>query len=160
MNNDEFIYAVKRNSNRLYLIALTFTKNHYDAEDIVQNTFLKLIKYNKAFKSDGHMDNWLTAVCINESKDYLKSFFRKNSTSLEDAKELYTFDKPKDFDLFTAVMSLPKKERTVIHLFYYEDLSIKEIAVVMKISESSVGTRLHRARKHLKEILGDEWINE
>ncbi|MBQ9531059.1 MAG: sigma-70 family RNA polymerase sigma factor [Eubacterium sp.] len=160
MNNDEFIYAVKRNSNRLYLIALTFTKNHYDAEDIVQNTFLKLMKQNKTFESEKHMDNWLTAVCINESKDYLKSFFRKNSTSLEDAKELYTFDKPKDFDLFTAVMSLPKKERTVIHLFYYEDLSIKEIAVVMKISESSVGTRLHRARKHLKEILGDEWINE
>ena len=160
MNNDEFIYAVKRNSNRLYLIALTFTKNHYDAEDIVQNTFLKLMKQNKAFESEKHMDNWLTAVCINESKDYLKSFFRKNSTSLEDAKELYTFDKPKDFDLVTAVMSLPKKERTVIHLFYYEDLSIKEIAVVMKISESSVGTRLHRARKHLKEILGDEWINE
>lgn len=160
MNNDEFIYAVKRNSNRLYLIALTFTKNHYDAEDIVQNTFLKLIKQNKAFESDGHIDNWLTAVCVNESKDYLKSFFRKNSTSLEDAKELYTFDKPKDFDLFTAVMSLPKKERTVIHLFYYEELSIKEIAALMKISESSVGTRLHRARKHLKEILGDEWINE
>ena len=160
MNNDEFIYAVKRNSNRLYLIALTFTKNHYDAEDIVQNTFLKLIKQNKSFESDGHIDNWLTAVCVNESKDCLKSFFRRNSTSLEDAKEIYTFDKPKDFDLFTAVMSLPKKERTVIHLFYYEELSIKEIAALMKISESSVGTRLHRARKHLKEILGDEWINE
>ena len=160
MNNDEFIYAVKRNSNRLYLIALTFTKNHHDAEDIVQNSFLKLIKQNKNFESDGHIDNWLTAVCINESKDYIKSFFRRNSTSLEEAKELYSFDKPKDFDLFTAVMSLPKKERTVIHLFYYEELSIKEIAALMKISESSVGTRLHRARKHLKEILGDEWINE
>ncbi len=160
MNNDEFIYAVKRNSNRLYLIALSFTKNHYDAEDIVQNVFLKLMNCKKEFESSGHIDNWLTAVCVNESKNLLKSFFRKNGTSLDEAKELYTFDKPRDFDLFNAVMWLPKKERTVIHLFYYEELSIKEIAAVLKISESSVGTRLHRARKHLKDILGDDWINE
>ena len=160
MNNDEFISAVKRNSNRLYLIALTFTKSHCDAEDIVQNTYMKLLKYKGNFESPKHLDNWLTAVCVNEGKDCIKSFFRKNSTSLEDAKELYTFDKPKDFDLFNAVMSLSKSERRVIHLFYYEELTIKEIAALLKISETSVGTRLHRARKHLKEILGDDWINE
>lgn len=160
MDQNELISAVQRNSNRLYRIALSFTKNHHTAEDIVQNTFLKLMRQNRDFETEAHMDNWLTAVCVNESKDHLKSFFRKNGTSLEDAEELYTFDKPKDLDLFNAVMSLPKKERTVVHLFYYEELSIKEIADVIKIRESAVGTRLHRARKHLKEMLGDDWINE
>jgi RNA polymerase sigma-70 factor (ECF subfamily) len=160
MEQNELISAVQRNSNRLYRIALSFTKNHHWAEDVVQNTFLKLMKQNRAFESEGHLDNWLTSVCVNECKDHLKSFFRKNGTSLEDAGELYTFDRPKDIDLFNAVMSLPKNERTVIHLFYHEELSIREIAILLKIRESAVGTRLHRARKHLKEKLGDDWINE
>ena len=155
-----FENAVKRNSRRLYLIALTFTKNHYDSEDIVQNVFVKLWKHNKTFETDNHIDNWLTAVCINESKNCLKSYFRKNTTDLESISELYSFDSKEDIDIFTAVMSLPKNERTVIHLFYYEDLSIKQIAEHLSIKESLVGTRLFRARKSLKRILGDEWINE
>lgn len=57
-------------------------------------------------------------------------------------------------------MSLPLKERTVVHLFYYEDLSINSISGVLRVKESAVKTRLFRARKRLKEILGDEWINE
>lgn len=57
-------------------------------------------------------------------------------------------------------MRLSKKERTVIHLFYYENLSIKDIAEMLKIKESAVKTRLSRARVNLKEQLGDEWIDE
>lgn len=57
-------------------------------------------------------------------------------------------------------MSLPKKERTVIHLFYYEDVSIKDMAEMLEIKESAVKTRLHRARQKLKNTLGDEWIYE
>lgn len=159
MTNDSFIYAVKRNNQRLYMIALSFTKNHADAEDILQNTFLKLWKYNGNFENDEHIDKWLTRVCINESKNYIKLPFRKNA-NLDDANELYTFDKTKDFDVFNAVMSLPKKERTVIHLFYYEDLTVNEMAKMLDLKESAVKTRLHRARNKLKEILGDEWVNE
>lgn len=160
MNNDDFIYAVKRNNQRFYLMALSFTKCHADAEDIIQNVFLKLWKYDKGFENDEHIDKWLTAVCINESKNYIKSPFRKHTTVLDEAKNLYAFDKIQDYDLFMAVMSLPKRERTVIHLFYYEDMSIKEIAKMLKIKEPTVKTILHRARKSLKEKLGDEWINE
>lgn len=111
MTNDSFIYAVKRNNQRLYMLALSFTKSHYDAEDILQNVFLKLWKYNEIFENQEHMDKWLTRVCINESRNYIKLPFRKNTT-LDDAKELYTFDKSEDYDVFNAVMSLPKKERS------------------------------------------------
>lgn len=152
--------AVKRNSQRLYRIAFMFTKNHFDAEDVVQTVFLKLFHQKKTFETNEHMDRWLTAVCVNESKNLLKSFFRKNAVSFDEVHEGYTFDSPKNQDLFRAVMALPKNERVAVHLFYYEDLSIKEIASVLKISESATGTRLHRARKHLKEMLGDDWINE
>lgn len=159
MTNDSFIYAVKRNNQRLYMIALSFTKSHDDAEDILQNVFLKLWKHSGEFENNEHIDKWLTRVCINESKNYIKLPFRRNTT-LNDARDMYTFDKPRDFDVFNAVMSLPKKERTVIHLFYYEDMSIKEMAKMLEIKESAVKTRLHRARQKLKETLGDEWINE
>ncbi len=160
MERSEFNNAVERNSQRLYRIAFMFTKNHYDAEDIVQNVFLKLFRQQKPFESDAHIDRWLTVVCVNESKNVLKSFFRKNTVSFDEAKDIYTFDSSENQDLFRALMSLPKKEREVVHLFYYEDLSIKEIASLLKISEASVGTRLHRSRKRLKEFLGDDWINE
>lgn len=160
MKNDEYICAVKRNSNRLYLIAISFTKSHHAAEDIVQDTFVKLWNGDKDFTDNEHIDKWLTAVCVNKSKDYVKaSFFRKN-TDLDDAMDLYTFDSADSMDIFNAVMSLPQKERTVIHLFYYEDMPVKEIAELIKAKESTVRTRLARAREKLKTILGDDWINE
>lgn len=160
MTNDDYISAVKRNSQRLYMLALSFTKNHSDAEDIMQDVFLKLLRHNKSFNNEEHLDKWLTVVCVNESKNYIKSPFRKNTVLLDEAKDLYTFDTVNDYDIFKSVMSLPKKERTVIHLFYYEDLPVKEISKMLKIKESAVKTRLSRGRKHLKEMLGDELIYE
>ncbi|MGN1421275.1 MAG: RNA polymerase sigma factor [Eubacterium sp.] len=160
MTNDDYISAVKRNSQRLYMLALSFTKNHSDAEDIMQDVFLKLLKHNKPFNNEEHIDKWLTVVCVNESKNYIKSPFRKNTVLLDEAKDLYTFDTVNDYDIFKSVMSLPKKERTVIHLFYYEDLPVKEIAKMLKINESAVKTRLNHGRNHLKEMLGDELIYE
>lgn len=159
VTNDSFIEAVKRNNKRLFMIALSYTKSHEDAEDILQNVFLKLWKYGEEFNDNEHMDKWLTRVCVNECKNYIKLPFLKN-TNLDDAKELYTFDKPKDFDIFNALMSLPKKERTAIVLFYYEDMTTKEIAQLLKTKEPTVKTRLRRARMKLKDILGEDWIYE
>lgn len=160
MRNDEYICAVKRNSNRLYLIALSYLQNHHDAEDVMQEVLLKLWKTNKLFTDDVHMDKWLTITCVHKCKDRFKSPFVINNVALEEAKELYTFDTVVNFDIFNAVMSLPEKERLVVHLFYFEDMQINEIAEIVKCRPSAVKTRLHRARTHLKNILGDEWINE
>ena len=160
MTNDEYIKAVKRNSNRLYLIALSYLQNHYDAEDVMQDVLLKLWKTDKAFNDDVHMDKWLTVSCIHKCKDRFKSPFVKKTTALDEVKELYTFDSIRSLDVFNAVMSLPKKERLAVHLFYFEDMQINEIAEVLKCKPSAVKTRLYRARNHLKEILGDDWINE
>lgn len=159
MTEENFIDCVKRNHQRLFLISLSFTQNHNDAEDILQNVFLKLWKYDKPFENDNHIDKWLTAVCVNESKNQIKHPFKKRSVPFEDLKEAYAFEEDSSYDLFNAVMRLPAKERIVIHLFYYEDMPVKDIAKLLKIKESAVKTRLHRARKELKEHLGDEWIN-
>ena len=76
MTDDDFMQAVKRNNQRLFLIALSFTKSSYDSEDILQNVFLKLWKYPKSFSNSEHLDKWLTVVCVNESKNYIKSPFK------------------------------------------------------------------------------------
>ncbi|MCM1364569.1 MAG: sigma-70 family RNA polymerase sigma factor [Faecalibacterium sp.] len=159
MTEDEFIRAVKRNNQRLFLIALSFTQNKTDSEDIIQNVFLKLWN-QKEFESEEHIDKWLTRVTANESKNFIKSPFRKRRASLDEFEDTYTFDKDKNKDLFNAVMSLPTKLRTVVHMFYYEDMTVKDIAEVLRLKESAVKTRLHRARTQLKQMLGDDWNNE
>lgn len=160
MDSNDFEQAFERNNKRLFLIALSFTANQYDAEDILQKTFFKLLQTKTEFESDEHIDKWLTFVTVNESKNLLKSAFRRKSTDFEEYSAIYSFDCEKSEDLFNAVMALPKKLRTVIHLFYYEDLPIKEIADMLNIKQSAVKTRLCRAREQLKIELGDDWNDE
>lgn len=160
MTNEKFISAVRENNQRLFLIALSYTKSREDSEDILQNVFLKLWNYTKSFEDETHLNKWLTVVCVNESKNFLKSPFRKRRSELTELSSEYYFDSAEKQDVFDAVMSLSQKERTVTHFFYYEEKSIKEISQILKISETSVKTRLFRARKNLKNYLGDEWINE
>ena len=160
MDSNEFERAFERNNKRLFLIALSFTANQYDAEDILQSTFTKLLKTKTEFKNDEHTDKWLTLVTVNESKNLLKSAFRKKNADFEEHVTTFSFESEKSEDLFNAVMSLPKKLRTVIHLFYYEDMPIKEIADMLNIKQSAVKTRLCRAKEQLKNKLGDDWNDE
>lgn len=160
MTENEFISIVKKQNRRIYLIALSITQNSSDAEDVMQNVFIKLWKYTKPFHDEEHLNKWLTAVSVNESRDYIKNPFRKRRLPLDDAVNISVLDKTENIDLFRAVMSLDTKDRTIIHLFYYEDMRIADIADILKIRESAVKTRLFRARGRLKSILGDEWINE
>ena len=155
MEQTEFRRAVERNSHRLFLLALSFTKNRADAEDVLQDVFLKLWTRTAPFESEEHMDKFLTCVCANTCRNLLRSPFRKRRTA-EEAPEAYTFDSPEDRDLFDAVAALPARERTVVHLFYYEDMSVMEISETLRIGRSAVKTALHRARNHLKERLKED----
>ncbi len=160
MDNNSYIDAVKRNNKRIYLIAFSYLKNQHDAEDVLQDVFLKLWKTKKEFECDEHIDKWLTINCISRCKDYFRLSFFNKTDSLDEVKALYSFDSNEKLDVINSIMSLPQKERIVIHLFYYEGMSINDIADVLKTNPSTVKTRLRRAKIHLKEDLGDDWINE
>ena len=160
MTQTEYVQAVERNNRRLFLIALSFLRNRTDAEDALQDVFLKLWSRKQPFEDEEHTDKYLTRVCVNVCKNMLRSPFRKRCTDIDDAQSLYTFDSTEDYDLFCAVMSLPLRERTVVHLFYYEDLPVREIAETLRASESAVKTALHRARNHLKNCLKEEGNRE
>lgn len=159
MTEEKFIHAVKRNSQRLFVIAFSYLKNKHDAEDALQNTFLKLWKSKIEFNDDLGIDKWLTKVLINDCKNFFNLSFRQNK-SIEEVYDVSTFDKYFNVDLYNAVMSLNKKERLCVILFYYDDLTISDISKVTGIKESTVKSLLKRSRNKLKLKLGDEWIYE
>lgn len=146
--------------SHLYRIAFNICKNREDAEDIVQDTFVQYHISNKEYDDESHIRAWLMRVTINKSRNTLRSFWRKHRQSLESYMEELNFPDSQSEELFEAVMKLPEKQRTVIHLFYYEDYSIKEIADILKLSESNVKTRLTRGRAMLKEQLKEAWNDE
>ena len=144
----------------LYAAAFNVCKNAEDAEDVVQDTFIQYYSLKKEFESEEHIRAWLLRVTINKAKNMNRTFWRRNKQSLEDYMETLSFETPESGELFEAAMNLPEKYRIVIHLFYYEDYSIHEIAGILKLSESNVKVRLSRGRSLLKEKLQEEWEND
>ena len=147
--------AVRRNSQRVFLIALSFTRNRADAEDAMQNVFLKLWKHREKLEDRTHIDKWLTRVTVNECRSLLRS--RRDVVSYEEIEELCAAPSfSREQDLLYAVLQLPKDQRTVIHLFYYEELSVREIAELLHLTQGAVKKRLSRAREALRNRLKED----
>lgn len=151
---------VEMYKDNIYAAAFNICKSAADAEDVVQDTFLQYYMTKKEFDDEKHIRYWILRVAINKAKNIQSSFRRKNEMSLEDYVETLTFETPESRELFEEVMKLPEKYRVVIHLFYYEDYSIKEIAKILRVTESSVKVRLSRGRAKLKDALKEDWEDE
>lgn len=159
MSDDEFTQAVKQYSDTLFRVCYSCCKNRSDAEDLLQNVFLKLYRRDKPFSGDEHIRNWLIRVAVNECRSYLaSSWHRRVICSIDDenfAEEGIVFELPEQSELFLAVRSLPPKYRMVVHLYYYEDYSVSEIADMLGIKETTVQTQLMRAREKLRKKLSE-----
>jgi RNA polymerase sigma-70 factor (ECF subfamily) len=151
---------VEMYKDNIYAAAFNICKSAADAEDVVQDTFLQYYMTKKEFDDEKHIRYWILRVAINKAKNIQSSFRRKKEMSLEDYVETLTFETPESRELFEEVMKLPEKYRVVIHLFYYEDYSVKEIAKILRTTESSVKVRLSRGRAKLKDSLKEEWEDE
>jgi len=151
---------IEEYKNHLYVAAFSICKNAEDAEDVIQDTFVQYYTTKKEFDNEQHIRAWLIRVAINKAKNVNRTFWRMNKVSLEDYMETLTFETPESKDLFETVMKLPEKYRIVIHLFYYEDYTINEIAKILNLSLSNVKVRLSRGRAMLKEVLKEEWEDE
>jgi RNA polymerase sigma-70 factor (ECF subfamily) len=158
MDSEEYIRIAEKYADVVYRATISYCKNKNDAEDAVQNTFLKLLKTDVQFNDEEHIRRWLISVSINECKNIWKSFWHRKVTSLEDLEQEPLYIESDRQELFSEIMRLPPKYRVVVHLYYYEGYSVKEIAKIVNISESNVQIRLMRARNKLKERLED--INE
>lgn len=150
----------ERYQDNLYILAFNVCKNAEDAKDVVQDTFMQYHMIKKEFEDEQHIRAWLIRVAVNKAKNINRTFWRKNKISLEEYMDTLEFATPASGELFETVMHLPEKYRIVVHLFYYEDYTIHEIADILKLSESNVKVRLSRARMLLRETLQEEWKND
>ncbi len=151
---------IERYQHNLFVAAFQVCKNREDAEDIVQETFIQYHTSNKEFESEEHIRAWLLRVAMNKAKNVNLTFWRRNRQPLEDYIETLTFETEAAGELFETVLKLPEKYRMVLHLFYYEEYSIQEIAGVLKLSEGNVKARLSRGRKMLRDVLKEEWEDD
>lgn len=119
-----------------------------------------IIQQKKEFESEQHVRAWLMRVAVNKAKNVNRTFWRRNKVSIEEYMETLTFETPEAETLFETVMQLPEKYRIVIHLYYYEDYAVSEIADILKLSESNVKTRLSRGRGMLRKALKEDWNDD
>lgn len=131
----------------LHKICLIHLQNKEEVKDVLQNTFIKLLYHAPSFCDYEHEKRWLIRVAINECKNHQKKYWNKQVTLQDD---LIVATKGEDVHFLYTIQMLPFSERNILHLFYYEKYSIKEIAEILKISESATKMRLKRAREKLK----------
>lgn len=151
-------------SDMIYRLAHANMKSSSDADDIYQEVFLRYIKALKkglTFESEEHCKAWFIRVTVNCCKSMKTSAWFKKTAPLEDNfSESYDREIDEKVDFHDALMKIPQKYRSVIHLFYYEQLSIDQISNVLDVKPSTVRTQLVRARASLKEILKGEYFYE
>ena len=154
MTNAEFEAAVERYADMLFRLAYSYLKNRADAEDVMQETLLKLYLERSGFQSPDHERYWLVRVAVNECRKLLRSPWRRRTAPLEEVGEpAFEFETPEQSGLFCQVMALPPKYRAAVYLHYYEGYPVAEIAAAMGANPSTVQTWLMRARGKLKLIL-------
>ncbi len=157
MTTEQMAELYDKYKNAVYRMAFAYCKNKADAEDIMQEAFIKLFTADIRFEDADKEKSWLLKVTVNKCRDMFRSLRYKYALTaipLEEANLIY--ETPEESEVYHAVMSLPTKYRLVIHLYYYEDYSIKEISSITGKNESAVQTQLYRARRKLKNILGKE----
>ncbi len=144
-------------------LVYSYVNNKEVAEDLTQDIFVKCYKSLHTYKGKSNLKTWLWRIAINHCKDYIKSWYNKKvivtedeSTYIEIQKESVeqtVIQNAEDRRLASAVMNLPIKYREVIYLFYFEELPIKDIAMVIEVKENTIKTRLKRAKELLKKGL-------
>lgn len=152
----DFEDVVRHYADMIFRVALNISGNYADSEDIMQNVFFRYLKKQHIFSSQDHIKAWLIRVAVNESKRLIKSNSKRMCSSLDELENIvFSYDEDSK-ELFCQVMNLQEKYRTVLYLYYYEGLSLKEIARVLKRKEATVRTQLSRAREILKIKLKEE----
>lgn len=142
--------------NTIWRIALNFTRNAADADDITQNTLLRCLRSNTNFESEAHRRAWVIRVTVNESKRWLANpWHRLMATACQpdEAPAQTAALTGQARALYDALMALPPRYRLPLYLFYYEDQTTAQIAETLGLSVSGVTTRLERGRQKLKQQL-------
>ena len=153
MDQERLEQTVKQPENTLYRAALAILGDAAEAEDAVQDAVLKYLEKAPAFEGPDHEKAWLIRVTVNGCKSRLRSPWRRRAAPL---LETYPAPGPEERATLEEVLSLPPRDRAVIHLYYYEGYRTAEIAAMTGEAEGTVRSRLSRARKRLRDLLQDD----
>ncbi|MBQ8616456.1 MAG: sigma-70 family RNA polymerase sigma factor [Oscillospiraceae bacterium] len=159
----ELIQLMAQHKTQLMRMAYMYLGDLALAEEAVQDTFLKAYAHLDRFRGDSSKETWLTRIAINTCKDIRRTAWfrnRKNTTSFDAIPECWENDTYSDDTVLQAVMSLSDKDKQVILLRYYQDMTVPEVAHVLSISVSSAASRLNRAKGHLRNMLKGWYFDE
>ena len=153
--SDHFLRnAMEAHGDTVYRLALCRTQNAADAEDVYQDVFLRLLGQEERDWDGEHLKAWLIRATLNRCADLYRFRLRRPVLALEDIPEFARPADEKAAGLWDVVARLPEKLRTAVHLHYAEGYSTEEIAALLEVPPATVRTRLHRARRQLKDLLG------
>ncbi|WP_430833439.1 sigma-70 family RNA polymerase sigma factor [Clostridium sardiniense] len=153
---DAFSELIRENKLSLYKVARGMLKRECDIEDAIQNTIMKAFEGISSLRNNSYFKTWLIRILINECNVILRNNKRENLVDVSESfSGLRHDDKYENLDITNAVNMLEINLREVVVLYYYEDFKQKDIAEILGIKEGTVRTRLLRAKKKLKEILGE-----
>lgn len=145
--------VIRRYSDMVYRLAFARTGNRSDAEDLYQEVFLRYLTKAPAFTSEDHRKAWLLRVAVNCANRFHTAPWRRRTEPLSEALSVPA---PEGEDLWEELRRLPEKDRTVLHLYYYEDMTTEEIAKLLDRNPATVRSQLLRARAKLKKLLVEE----
>ena len=145
---------IRTHQDTLYRTALAILGDPQEAEDAVQDAFLRCWEKAPEFESGAHAKAWLLRVTVNGCKSRLRAPWRRRTAPLLDT---YPADGPEERETLEAVQALPAADRAVVHLYYDEGYRTAEIAAMTGLREGTVRSRLSRARSRLRELLKGEW---
>lgn len=153
MTEEEFSIKYQMYSQELFSICYGYTKSSSEAEDILQEIFLKFLNKKILFNDLSQEKYWLIRIAINTCKNYVKSSYHTRVTLAQEILEAYPDNSlKKETDVLARIVKhLPKKYKEVIVLYYYNSYKTNEIAVILNISLSAVKKRLERARNMIQE---------
>lgn len=151
--------ALQKYADMVYRLAYAQVRNRADADDIFQEVFIRLVKTQPEFESDEHMKAWLIRVTVNCARTMWLSAWKRRMVFMEDKdwNRIPAEEAPAGNEALEAAMdSLSMKMRRVIHLFYYEEMSVEQMAEVLLEKPSTIRSQLSRARKALKRYMTGE----
>lgn len=151
LDDDEIIRIVETYSDMLLRIAVNRVKSREEAEDVMQNVYMRLMRARPRFRDEGHERAWLIRTAINLCLDHQRSAAKRRHAPLNEG--MAADIPPAAVEVLDAVRRLPERDRYAVYLYYYERMPAREIAKLLGEAEGTVTSRLSRARKKLKTML-------
>lgn len=152
--------TIRRYQNTVYGLALVKTGSRADADDVFQEVFLAYFLSGKEFRDEEHRRAWLLRTALNMSRRITSSTWRKKTVPLEQGEDRpVQFREPEEDGLWQALSSLADEYRVPLYLYYFQELSTREIARALSLRDGTVRMRLSRGREQLRDILKGDYFD-